>query len=295
MTTGTTPGGIGYAHREPTKAPPWHALVAWDVLCNGLTTGLFLVAALAELALPDTFAPAARAAYPVALAFLAADLLLLVIDLGDPRRFHHMLLAFKPRSPMSVGVWSLTVYSLPLTVAALLSLLPHGDTLEAIRRTAVALGIVPALASAVYKGVLLSTSAQPGWREARWLGGYLTSGAVVLGCAEFLLLAHLTGQPRAAEVLRPALAILLLVHAGPLVLLSRELRPVANRVLAPRQRRLVAARVAGGGLLLPLGLVLLGSAPGWTVAAACLVLLGSLAARFVLVRLPHGVDSVQGG
>ena len=87
------------------------------MLLNNLTTGLFLVAALGELAAPACSRGLARAAYPVALALLLADLVCLVLDLGDPRRFHHMLRVFKPTSPMSLGTWCLTVYSLPLTVA----------------------------------------------------------------------------------------------------------------------------------------------------------------------------------
>src|SRR5207302_1423195 len=53
------------------------------------------------------------------------------------------------------------------------------------------LGLLPALGSAAYKGVPLSTNAQPGWRDARWLGGYLTNSALPLGCAELLALAAL--------------------------------------------------------------------------------------------------------
>src|SRR5947207_10081621 len=115
--------GAGYAAGPVTKAPAWHGLVAWDVLFNGLTTGLFLVAALGELAAPAAFTPVARAAYPLALALLLADLVCLVLDLGDPLRFHHMLRVFKPTSPMSLGTWCLTIYSFPLTVVAALSLL----------------------------------------------------------------------------------------------------------------------------------------------------------------------------
>lgn len=127
MATGTTTDGIGYGQGAALKAPAWHGLVVWDMLLNGLTTGLFLVAALCELALHRTFAPVASSAYPVALVFLAADLLLLTLDLGDSWRFHHMLRVFKPGSPMSVGVWSLTFYSLPLTIAAALSLFAGGE------------------------------------------------------------------------------------------------------------------------------------------------------------------------
>ena len=55
---------------------------------------------------------------------LLIDLALLVLDLGDPLRFHHMLRVFKPSSPMSLGTWSLTIYSLPLTVIVATELLP---------------------------------------------------------------------------------------------------------------------------------------------------------------------------
>ena len=84
---------------------------------------------------------------------------------------------------MSFGVWSLTVYSLPLTVAALFSILPEGHLVREVRLVAVVVGLLPALASVVYKGVLLSTTAQPGWKDARWLGGFHTLSAVALGCA----------------------------------------------------------------------------------------------------------------
>src|SRR5207237_3572590 len=130
-------------------------------------------AAISELAAPEVFASVARVAYPVALVFLVIDLACLVLDLGDPLRFHHMLRVFKPSSPMSLGTWCLTIYSLPLTIATALSLIPEGGmAIEWSRKLAVVLGLLPALGSAVYKGVLLSTNAQPGWRDARWLGAY---------------------------------------------------------------------------------------------------------------------------
>jgi hypothetical protein len=286
MRSDTIPQAVGYARQEPIKAPGWHGLVAWDMLCNSLTTGLFLTAALGEMVLPDTFTPVARAAYPVALVFLVVDLVLLVVDLGDPWRFHHMLRVFKPGSPMSVGVWSLTVYSLPLTVVAILSLVPGGPVVETVRLAAIVLGIVPALAAAAYKGVLLSTSAQPGWQEARWLGGYLTCGALVLGCPALIVVAHLMGQPRAAEVLRPALALLLVVQVVPLAFLWAELWPVLRRAFTPGQQFVGITVVGAGSLLLPLCLVIVTDRPAWQLTAAVLVLLGGLAARYLL-QIPH--------
>jgi hypothetical protein len=290
--TGTPPERqatpAGYAAGPVTKAPAWHGLVAWDLLFNNLTTGLFLVAAVAELVAPEVFTPVAKVAYPVALGLLLADLVCLVLDLGDPLRFHHMLRIFKPTSPMSLGTWCLTVYSLPLTVAAALSLLPAGwPALEWVRKAAVALGLLPALGSAIYKGVLLSTNAQPGWRDARWLGGYLTNSALLLGCAEMLVLSALLGQERAVAVLRPALVLLLALNLIPLGLVAQNLRPALSRAYTPRQLARLAAVGVVVGTLAPLALLLAGGSLLPVLAAVLFLLLGSLALRFVIVRLPH--------
>ena len=280
--------GAGYAAGPVTKAPEWHGLVAWDLLFNNLTTGLFLTAALGELATPQVFTSVAKWAYPLALVLLLADLLCLVLDLGDPLRFHHMLRVFKPTSPMSLGTWCLTVYSFPLTVAAVLGLLPAGSpALEWARKAAVVLGLVPALGSAIYKGVLLSTNAQPGWRDARWLGGYLANSALVLGCAEMLALSVLLGQASATAILRPALVLLLALNLIPLCLVVSDLRPALSRTYTAGQFGRLAALGIGGGTLVPLALLLLGGSPVAVFAALLFLLLGSLAVRFAIVRLPR--------
>jgi hypothetical protein len=280
-----------YEATAVTKAPAWHELVAWDMLFNNLTTGLFLAAALAELVAPEVFTPVAKAAYPLALLLLLADLVCLVLDLGDPLRFHHMLRVFKPTSPMSLGTWCLTIYALPLTVAAALSLLSwdgfENRPIEWVRKAAVVLGLLPALGSAIYKGVLLSTNAQPGWRDARWLGGYLTNSAFLLGCAEMLVLAALLGQERAGALLCPALVLLLVLNLVPLGLVVGNLRPALSRVYTPRQLGRLAALGVGVGTLVPLALLLAGGSRLLVLAAVLFLLLGSLALRFGIVRLPH--------
>lgn len=286
--TVSTPGPQGYAQRAVTQAPAWHGLVAWDMLFNGMTTGLFLVAAISELVAPQVFTPVAKIGYGIALIVLLVDLACLMLDLGDPLRFHHMLRVFKLGSPMSVGTWCLTAYSLPLTAAAAISALPGGSThLEEVRRLAVIIGLLPALGSAVYKGVLLSTNAQPGWKDARWLGGYLTSAAVMLGSAQMLVLSSLMGHERAAAMLRPALALLLILNLIPLGLLVADVRATLSRTYTRRQMYGVSVLSFGGGVLLPLGLLLAGSTALFVVAAAACIALASLAVRFAIIRLPH--------
>ena len=99
---------VGYESRPVTKPPNWHGLVTLDMVLNNLSTGLFLVAAVGELLDPVAFRPLAPLVYPLALLFLLGDLVCLVLDLGDPKRFHHMLRVWKPSSPMSLGTWVLS-------------------------------------------------------------------------------------------------------------------------------------------------------------------------------------------
>jgi Ni/Fe-hydrogenase subunit HybB-like protein len=285
--------GVGYAAQRVTKAPNWHTLVAFDMLFNNMTTGLFLVAAAGDLAAPGVFGTVNRLAYPVALLFLLADLLCLVLDLGHRLRFHHMLRVFKPSSPMSFGTWCLTAYSLPLSLIAAIEALRAMGVVAAggpvagwVRGLALLAGIPFALGSAAYKGVLFSTTSQPGWKDARWLGGYLTNSAIVIGCAEMLAIATLLGQDRAASALHPALLVLLainLVFAGLVVV---ELRPAFREIDGGRLATIAGVGVAAGvilpALVLPAGAQL---TPVADVAVA--IILGNLAIRWSIVMLPH--------
>jgi hypothetical protein len=284
----------GYSTKEVTKVPGWHGLVAWDLLFNNLTTGLFLFAAVGELASPGLLAPVAKAAYPVALVFLFTDLMLLVLDLGDPLRFHHMLRVFKPSSPMSLGTWSLTAYSMPLTLivaieaAQSLNLLPPGSiVLEWVRKLAVVVGLLPAFGSLAYKGVLFSTSSQPGWKDARWLGGFMANSALMLGCAELLAVSVLTGHARAAAALRTVAVVLLLLHIIPAALLCSELRETLLRIYRDQQVYQALVLILVGGTLIPLILLLVGDGASWILGAVSLILLGSLAIRSLIIKIPH--------
>ncbi|MDB5313753.1 MAG: Polysulfide reductase, NrfD [Gemmataceae bacterium] len=301
MQTAATPPAAGYADREPTKPPDWHQLVVWDVFFNALTTGLFLVAAVGELALPEVFGPVAVWAYPAAFVLLLVDLSLLVLDLGDPLRFHHMLRVFKLSSPMSLGTWCLTAYSLPLTllvaidIGTVVGLVPgDSDAVWWVRRVLLIAGLPVAFGSAAYKGVLFSTSAQPGWRDSRWLGGYHTSSAVVFGCAELLVLSVLTGHDRAAALLRPALGLLLVLGLIPLGLLLGELRPELTRRYTRDDLFRGVALSVGGGVLIPLlALAAVGTNPFAVVLTAVLVLTGGWVIRHLIVMLPHQAPLVR--
>jgi hypothetical protein len=277
----------GYANMPVTKVPGWHGMIAWDALLNGMATGLFMAAAVSELAAPTVFTSVAKVAYPVALVLLLVDLGLLVLDLGDSLRFHHMLRVFKPGSPMSVGTWCLTIFSLPLTAAAALSLLSEiGLDFEWARITAVVLGLLPAFGSAAYKGVLLSTNAQPGWKDARWMGGYLSNSALLMGCAELLVLSVLMERTQATAILRTAFIVLLVLNVIPLALLFANLQPTHAR-LYTRERQWRFGVLIAAGTLIPLGLVLLNGSLLFILIAVIFLLSESWLIRFVYVKIPH--------
>ena len=284
----------GYLSQDVTKVPGWHGLVAWDLLFNNLTTGLFLFAAVGELAAPALLGPVAKVAYPVALVFLLIDLLMLVSDLGDPLRFHHMLRVFKPSSPMSLGTWSLTVYSLPLTLivaieaAQVLHLLPTGSmALEWVRKAAVVFGLVPAFGSVAYKGVLFSTSSQPGWKDARWLGGWMANSALMLGCAELLAVSILTGHVQAAAALRTVAAVLVVLNLIPTGFVFLEIRETLARIYSDQQIYRALLLTFVGGTLVPVILLLAGDGAPWRLGAVLLIVLGGFAVRSLFLKIPH--------
>jgi Ni/Fe-hydrogenase subunit HybB-like protein len=295
-TKATPKGDSGYANMPLTKAPGWYGRIACDVLLNGMATGLFMAAAVTELAAPAVFTPVAKVAYPIALVLLLVDLLLLVLDLGDRLRFHHMLRVFKPGTPMSVGTWCLTIFSLPLTAAAALSLLAaigidFGIDFERACILGVIVGLLPAFGSAAYKGVLLSTNAQPGWKDARWMGGYLTNSALLLGSAELLalsaLIAKTTGQTQATAILRTSFIVLLVLNVIPLGLLFRNLQPTHARLYTREQQWRFGVLMFAAGTLIPLALMLLSGGLLFIFVALIFLLLGSWLIRFVYVKIPH--------
>ncbi len=279
-------GESGYAGTI-TKVPGWHGMIAVDALLNGMATGLFLTAAISELAAPAVFRHVTRVAYPVALVLLLVDLGMLVLDLGDPLRFHHMLRTFKPGSPMSFGTWCLTIFSLPLTAAAGLSVLALvGFDFEWLRIAAVLLGLLPGFFSAAYKGVLLSTNSQPGWKDARWMGGYLTNSALLMGCGELLVGSALMGQTQATGILRTAFLVLLVLNVIPLALLFMDLRPAHARLYTSKRQWSVGALIALGTLI-PLGLTFIDGGLLFLLVAVAVLLAQSWLIRAVYVNIPH--------
>jgi hypothetical protein len=265
-----------------TKAPPWLGWVVFDSFFSSAASGIYLVAGLLMLASkPD----ASRIMAPmVALGFalMIVDLVCLVAELGDPARFHHMLRVFKPGSPMSIGAWSITAFSVMSFVASAAWLLSLPSVLI---RVVVALGFLPAIVVANYKGVLFSATAQPGWRDMRWLGAAISTNAAVIGVAVVNVWCTVRGDVELSIRLRGCLSILIVLYAAARAMLLRPEHAVFGRAVLSLDR----AEAAELTLILAALVLALAARPSLTaeIAIAAIIVAASLMFRDRLVRIPH--------
>ena len=202
-----------YYGRPIVKKPVWQEReIAGYLFTGGIAAGSALIGAGADL----TDRPALRRnARLAALAAVGVSGAALVADLGVPSRFHHMLRVAKPTSPMSVGTWILSAFSLPAAVAAaaeLPAMLPpplRGVVQALGRRAGVASALVaPGLAT--YTAVLLADTSVPSWHEAWPELPFVFAGSALSGSAGLaLLLAPTaeTGPVRRLAVLGSALEL----------------------------------------------------------------------------------------
>ncbi|MFI5952929.1 NrfD/PsrC family molybdoenzyme membrane anchor subunit [Cryptosporangium sp. NPDC051539] len=174
-----------YYGRPVLKAPVWKEDIAYYFFLGGLAAGSALLAAGADL----TDRPALRRGGRLGgLAALSAGTYYLIVDLGRPERFHHMLRVVKPTSPMSMGTWALSAFGGALGAAAVSELVPSRwprlqrfAQLVARPSGLAAAAIAPAVAS--YTAVLISHTAVPFWNTAKdelpflFVGSAAASGA----------------------------------------------------------------------------------------------------------------------
>lgn len=178
--------------------PDWTWYILFYFFFAGISGGSYAVASMLRLFGGPSDEPASRLAYYASFAALLPCPVLLVVDLGEPIRFWHMLVnttpgdvapIFKYWSPMSVGAWGLLIFGAFATVSFIGALvrderLRFGPARFAARIAAgwfgalwAFVGMLVGLFVAGYTGVLLSVSNQPVWSDTWTLGGlFLASG-----------------------------------------------------------------------------------------------------------------------
>lgn len=190
-----------------TTAPHWEWLIILYFFFGGLAGGCYFLAALIDLAGRKEDRPLAHLGYSIALPFVVLCGLLLVVDLGRPLRFWHMLIQrntfepmFKLWSPMSAGSWALMIFGLFsflsfVGVLAEQGRIPwRGGTRllgpSAVGRLIAVLGGIAGFYVAGYTGVLLAVTNRPIWSDTPLLGMLFVVSAASTSAALLILLAH---------------------------------------------------------------------------------------------------------
>jgi formate-dependent nitrite reductase membrane component NrfD len=290
----------------------------WIILyffVGGISGGALLVASLLRLfgAREDTHF--IRLGVYISFIGCVISAFLLVIDLGVPLRFWHMLIQdntgrplFKWWSPMSVGAWGLLVFGFFSGLATLRALWDDRrltwSTLEYLNRAPVSIfgavgGIVGGLFLAGYTGVLLAVSNRPIWADSSWLGLLFLLSGISTSVAAMLLVSRWQGivVPTTEARLRRFDRIALILELVVLVAFVVSLGSVAL-VFLNAYGVLLVLGVVGVGLIMPLRMghedaaPRRGSAtPRDTVAvASILVLFGGFVLRVVVLL---GSEQVQ--
>jgi protein NrfD len=294
---------------DPYVADPhWGGYIIAYFYLGGIAAGSYAMSSLATLFGDDDDRRAARVADYIAFPLVCACGLLLVVDLGRPERFWHMMVqsqTFRPMfkwwSPMSAGSWGLSAFGV-FSFASFLAALAEDDRLglgrwaplaARLRRgwagRAFAAGAAgSAFFLGAYTGTLLSATNQPAWADTTWIAPLFLASAASTGLAALILLVRW----RRPDVSHDAVGRLEWLDTWAMVLELAMLAALAaslGRLAGPAFGRwpglLIPAFVVPVGLVLPLVVKrLAGPRAAW--ASATLVLVGGLALRAAVVGLP---------
>jgi formate-dependent nitrite reductase membrane component NrfD len=276
----------------------WHVVVYFFL--SGIAGASYLIAAISALAGPKENRAIVRAGRFLSFVALIPCPLLLILDLGRPERFLHMLRVIKFRSPMSIGTWGLVVFSAFSSLSAaqqaahdgLLGRNPIGRLLCRLPGRGIGtVGIVPAVLMSGYTGVLLGATAVPLWAKNALLMGplFLASALSTSASAIALLLNRerdsATTMQRVETVERIAMAAELGLIASSLLHLGETAKPLDDGKPGAAMRY----GVIGAGLVAPMAIQAVNRRHSRTLvtAASLLTIAGGLALRYAVIAGGH--------
>jgi formate-dependent nitrite reductase membrane component NrfD len=281
-----------------SAAPHWKWLIIWYFFIGGLAGGTFFLAALLDLLGHVRDRALARLGYLIAFPAVLVCGVLLILDLGRPTRFWHMLIQsntgwpmFKAYSPMSLGSWALLVFGFFAFLTFLSALGNHelpGERWRIRLRPPGPLGMLVAVCGGIaglflsgYTGLLLAATNRPIWSDTTLLGVSFLISAASTSSALLIVLGRRLGGVYALRRLARFEVIVMVLELVALVALVVSLGPLARAWLNVWGVLLVVG-VAGLGILAPLVLHWRG---GWraAVAGGVLVLIGGFIFRVVIV------------
>jgi len=182
-----------YYGQPVLKPPVWTPEIGVYLFTGGLGGASAMLAAAARAQGNDVLA---RRALLTSFAAVSVSPLLLVKDLGVPRRFLNMLRVFKPTSPMSVGSWVLAGAGVSMGTATACDVL---GVMPRVRRVAEVSGALLGAPLATYTAVLLAGTAVPAWHEARGQLPFVFAGSSLASAGAAAVVLTPPRQARAAR------------------------------------------------------------------------------------------------
>jgi formate-dependent nitrite reductase membrane component NrfD len=296
--------------------PRWGWYIVLYFFTGGLIAGCYAIAAALHALGDPRDREAVRLGYTLAFPGVLVCAVLLIVDLGRPERFWHMVIKshyfpspiLKYWSPISIGSWVLSVFGAFAFISFVSTLIESGRLrwrpvvrlADRLRRLPPAvfvswliLGAFMGFFLGGYTGVLMIGTVNPVWQNAVPLGGlFLASGLSSAYALLILLLARrgrgysdptvakLAGADRWAVAIEVLLLLLVFIPLGALA------RPILT---------------GGFGLLFWVGVVLTGligpvildlmwpprDPKRQLLLRTALILVGGLVLRFVIVMAPQ--------
>src|SRR2546427_5376556 len=299
------------------QSSDWPLLIDLYFFLGGIAGGASLTAPTATLLDGQRYRDVVRVGYYIASLAIIPAPIMLIVDLGLPTRFLHMMMVakpsaeigmdaitvgpfpFKPFSPMNAGAWALLGFSVFAFLAALDVFLEHrsGRSMSRLRLIVGVIGGFFGFFLAAYPGVLLGATARPLFVSAHWLGAlFLAVGASTGGAAIALVLSLLGGRARESlSQLMRFTAFALILQLAALVLFIIAVQMSGSTGIAQALAKLLAGPYSLAfwlgavvvGIVVPLALQLGGgikkAAPGMTALASALILIGGFLVKYAII------------
>jgi formate-dependent nitrite reductase membrane component NrfD len=285
-------------------APDWAWWVVLYMFVGGLTGGVYFAAAWLDLFGDRSDRPSMRLGHLLAFPLIILSAVFLIVDLGQPQRFWHMMFQsehfpapmFKPYSPMSLGASILFVFGLASFVSFVDALLAGGRWLHGpgnpLGKALSVLGALGGLALAGYTGVLLTATNEPVWGDNPWIGALFLFSGISTGIALLMLLAR-HAPHTTFEKLTEADGYLMIFELITLVVFLASLGALGARFIWSTPTAILFVIVIVLGLLAPIALhwrpTLAGGIRTAATLSAVLVLIGGFVLRWAVLAAPQGI------
>lgn len=164
---------------------------------GGMAAGAFFVAFLTDHLGRHTERPLLRLAVYLGVPLATLGAAFLLIDLGQPLRFWHLLVTFRISSPMSIGTWLLILWLATAAWSAVVWYLQRRTQKISIRLTRITetlnwAGFFLSILFMAYTGVLLAASNSPMWASTVLLPALFVTSAASTGAAILIFSALIT-------------------------------------------------------------------------------------------------------